>query len=281
MPSVTELQKISSQVRRDVIRMIHAAASGHPGASLGCADFFTVLYFDIIKPDPSAFTIDGRDEDLFFLSNGHLSAGWYSTMARYGYFDIKELGTFRKLGARLQGHPATMEGLPGIRVASGSLGQGLSVATGAALAKRINKDNHLVYCLAGDGELEEGQNWEALMFAAARKVDNLIAVIDYNGQQIDGPVDKVLPLGNLTAKMEAFGWHVFEMNGNDIHEIVDIMASARKATGQGQPVMILMKTHMGAGVDFMIDNHEWHGSPPNDEQAKHALAQLEETLGDF
>ena len=281
MLSIPELQKISSQVRRDVIRMIHAVASGHPGASLGCADFFTVLYFDIMKPDPSHFSVDGIGEDLFFLSNGHLSACWYSVMARYGYFDTKELGTFRKLGSRLQGHPATEERLPGIRVASGSLGQGLSVAIGAALAKRLNKDDHLVYCLTGDGELEEGQNWEALMFAAARKVDNIIAVVDYNGQQIDGPVDKVLPLGNLRAKMEAFDWQVFEMDGNDIHEIVKIMSSAKAATRKEKPVMILMKTHMGAGVDFMLDKHEWHGSPPNDEQAKLALAQLEETSGDF
>ena len=281
MPSIPELQKISTQVRRDVIRMIHRAASGHPGASLGCADFLTVLYFDIMKPDPSHFSMDGKGEDLFFLSNGHLSAGWYSVMARYGFFDIKELGTFRKLGSRLQGHPATMEGLPGVRIASGSLGQGLSVSAGAALAKRLNKDNHLVYCLTGDGELEEGQNWEALMFAAARKVDNIIALVDYNGQQIDGPVDNVLPLGSLKAKMDAFGWHVFEMNGNDISEIVSTMAAAKAATGKGKPVMILMKTHMGEGVDFMIDRHEWHGSPPNDEQAEKALAQLEETLGDF
>ena len=281
MPSIPELQKISSQIRRDVIRMIHTAASGHPGASLGCADFFTILYFDIMKPDPLHFSIDGIGEDLFFLSNGHLSAGWYSVMARFGYFDIKELGTFRKLGSRLQGHPATEEGLPGIRVASGSLGQGLSVAIGAALAKRLNKDDHLVYCLMGDGELEEGQNWEALMFAAARKVDNIIAVVDYNGQQIDGPVNKVLPLGNLRAKMEAFDWHVFEMNGNEIQEVLTIMSKAKAATQKGKPVLVLMKTHMGAGVDFMLDNHEWHGSPPNDEQTKRALAQLEETLGDF
>ena len=281
MLTISDLQNISSQVRRDVIRMIHAAASGHPGASLGCADFFTILYFEIMRPDPSHFSIDGIGEDLFFLSNGHLSAGWYSVMARYGYFDIKELGTFRKLGSRLQGHPATQEGLPGIRVASGSLGQGLSVATGAALAKRLNKDDHLVYCLTGDGELEEGQNWEALMFAAARKVDNIIAVVDYNAQQIDGPVDKVLPLGNLKAKMEAFDWLVFEMNGNEIQEVLKTMASARDVTRKGKPVIVLMKTHMGAGVDFMLDNHEWHGVPPNDEQTKKALAQLNETLGDY
>ena len=281
MPSITELQKISSQVRRDIIRMIHTASSGHPGASLGCADFLTALYFHFMKPDPSHFTIDGKGEDLFFLSNGHLSAGWYSVMAHYGYFDIKELGTFRKLGSRLQGHPATEEGLPGIRVASGSLGQGLSVAIGAALAKRLNKDDHFVYCLTGDGELEEGQNWEALMFGAAREVDNIIVIVDYNGQQIDGPVDKVLPLGNLKAKMDAFGWQVFEMDGNDMNEILQIMASARTAAGKGKPIMILMKTHMGAGVDFMKDNHEWHGSPPNADQMQKALAQLEETSGDY
>jgi transketolase len=281
MPTIPELQKIATQIRRDVIRMIHGAASGHPGASLGCADLFTVLYFEIIKPDARNFKINGKNEDLFFLSNGHLSAGWYSTMARYGFFDIRELGTFRKLGSRLQGHPATHEGLPGIRIASGSLGQGLSVASGAALSKRLNKDPHLVYCLTGDGELEEGQNWESLMFAAARKIDNLIAIVDYNGQQIDGPVDKVLPLGDLHAKMEAFGWTVLVMNGNDIQDILKVMADAKLATGKGKPVMILMKTHMGAGVDFMTDNHEWHGSPPNDEQAQKALAQLEETLGDY
>jgi transketolase len=281
MPSIPELQKIASQVRRDVIRMVHTAASGHPGASLGCADFFTVLYHEIMKPVPSNFTMDGIGEDLFFLSIGHLSAGWYSTLAHSGYFDKKELGSFRKLGSRLQGHPATAEGLPGVRVASGSLGQGLSVAIGAALAKRLNKDDHRVYCLIGDGELEEGQNWEALMFAAARKVDNIIAVVDYNGQQIDGPVNKIIPLGNLKAKMEAFDWLVFEMNGNDIQEVLKVMSEARTATGKGKPVIILMKTHMGQGVDFMVDNHEWHGSPPNDEQAERALAQLEETLGDY
>lgn len=261
--------------------MIYSAASGHPGASLGCADFFTVLYFEIMKPDPSNFTMDGVHEDIFFLSNGHLSAGWYSTLARYGFFTISELASFRKLGSRLQGHPATMEELPGIRISSGSLGQGLSVATGAALAKRLNGDPHLVYCLTGDGELQEGQNWEAMMFAAAAKVDNLIGIIDYNGQQIDGPVDKVVSLGDLRKKVESFSWQVFEMNGNDIREIVEVMKKARSAAGNGKPVMILMKTHMGAGVDFMLDNHQWHGSPPNSDQTKSALAQLEETLGDF
>jgi transketolase len=281
MPSIPELQKIASQIRRDVIRMIHGASSGHPGASLGCADFFSALYFEIMKPDPLTFSIDGIGEDLFFLSNGHLSAGWYSTLARYGYFDITELGTFRKIGSRLQGHPATMEGLPGIRIASGSLGQGLSVAAGAALAKRLNNDKHLVYCLTGDGELEEGQNWEALMFASARKIDNLIAIVDYNGQQIDGPVDKVLPLGDLHAKLEAFGWNVIGMDGNDMKDLVEKMAMARNATNKGTPILVLMKTHMGEGIDFMRDNHEWHGSPPNDEQKDRALAQLEVTLGDF
>jgi transketolase len=281
MPSIPELQKISSQVRRDVIRMVHAAASGHPGGPLGCADFFTALYFEIMKPDPAHFTIDGAGEDIFFLSNGHLSAGWYSILARYGYFDPDELATFRKLNSRLQGHPATEEGLPGIRISSGSLGQGLSVAAGAALSKRLNHDDHRIYCLLGDGELEEGQNWEAMMFAAARKVDNLIAIVDYNGQQIDGPVENIIPLGNLKLKMEAFDWRVFEMDGNNMEELLEVMKQARSATGKGKPVIILMRTQMGHGVDFMLNNHEWHGSAPNDDLAKRALEQLEETLGDY
>jgi transketolase len=261
--------------------MVNGAASGHVGGPLGSADFLVALYFDVMQPDPTAFSMDGKGEDLFFLSNGHLSAGWYSVLARYGYFDVKELASFRKLGSRLQGHPATQEALPGIRMSSGSLGQGLSVAIGAALTKKMNLDEHLVYCLMGDGELEEGQNWEALMFAAAHKVDNLIAVIDYNGKQIDGPVNDVLPLGDLNAKFEAFGWKVFPMYGNDMSEVTGTIKKAQWFTGQGQPILLLMTTHMGCGVDFMTDNHEWHGVPPNNEQLARALGQIEETLGDY
>ena len=281
MLTIEELEKISAQVRRDVVRMVNGAKSGHPGGALGCADFMTALYFKIMKPDPQKFRMDGRDEDIFFLSNGHLSALWYSVMARYGYFDLLELGTFRKLHSRLQGHPATEEGLPGIRISSGSLGQGLSAAIGAALAKKLNKDEHLVYCLMGDGELQEGQNWEAMMFAAAHKVDNLIGIIDYNGKQIDGPVDSVISLGDLDEKIEAFGWKCLDMDGNDMDDVVETLKKAQWYTNQGQPVMILMTTHMGFGVDFMKDNHEWHGTFPTDEQTKIALGQLEETMGDF
>jgi transketolase len=281
MPSTQELQSIATQVRRDIIRMVSGAASGHPGGSLGVADLLVGLYFEIMQPDPAKFTMDGNGEDLFFLSNGHLSACWYSVLARYGYFGINELGTFRKLGSRLQGHPATAEGLPGVRMSSGSLGQGLSVAIGAALAKKLNRDEHMVYCLLGDGELQEGQNWEALMYAAARKVDNLVAIVDYNGKQIDGPVEDVLSLGNLVAKFEAFGWKVFEMYGNDIEEVIQTIRKAQWFTGQQQPVMIVMTTHMGFGVDFMMDNHEWHGVPPTAAQADTALQQLGETIGDY
>jgi transketolase len=281
MPSINELTRISAQVRRDIIRMVHGAASGHPGGSLGCADFITTLFFEIIRPDVYGFTMDGIGEDLFFLSNGHISPAFYSVLARYGYFSPEELRTFRKLNTRLQGHPSTAEGTPGVRIATGSLGQGLSVSIGAALTKRLNSDSHLVYCLTGDGELQEGQNWEALMFGAAHNVDNIIVVIDYNGKQIDGPVEKVLDLGDLPAKLVSFGWQVLEMNGNEIGEILSIMKEARNATGKGRPVAIVMSTRMGFGVDFMLDNHEWHGSPPNDEQAKRALEQLEETIGDY
>jgi transketolase len=281
MHSVSVLQDLACQVRRDIIRMTNGAGSGHPGGPLGTADFLVSLYFEFMKPDPQKFTMNGEGEDLFFLSNGHLSAGWYSVLARYGYFEPKELGTFRKLGSRLQGHPSVHEGLPGIRMASGSLGQGLSVACGAALAKRLNNDPHTVFCLLGDGELDEGQNWEALMFAAARKIDNLIAVVDYNGQQIDGIVQKVLDLGNLKAKLEAFGWKVIEMYGNDPEDIQKVFPLAITELHQGQPVIIVMTTHMGFGVDFMLDDHNWHGVPPNDEEAKRALAQLPETLGDY
>jgi transketolase len=281
MPSVSALQNLACQVRRDIIRMTNSAGSGHPGGALGTADFLVTLYFEIMKPDPGGFTMDGTGEDLLFLSNGHLSAVWYSVLARYGYFDTSELATFRKLSSRLQGHPSVHEGLPGIRMASGSLGQGLSVACGAALAKRLNNDTHPVWCLMGDGELDEGQNWEALMFAPARKIDNLIAVVDCNGQQIDGPVKKVLDLGNLKAKFDSFGWRVVEMNGNDIPDIIEKLGIAISALHHEQPVVIMMTTHMGNGVDFMLDNHEWHGVPPNDEQAKQALGQLAETLGDY
>lgn len=281
MLSTQELEKIASQVRRDIVRMVNGASSGHPGGPLGSADFLVALYFKIMKPDPERFTMDGVGEDLFFLSNGHLSAGWYSVLARYGYFGTVELGTFRKLGSRLQGHPATAEGLPGVRMSSGSLGQGLSVAVGAAIAKKLNGDEHLVYCLLGDGELQEGQNWEAMMFAAGKKVDNLVAVIDYNGVQIDGPNDKVVPLGDLQAKFDAFGWKALTMYGNEMAEVVDTLKEAQWYTGQGKPVVIVMTTHMGFGVDFMYDNHEWHGVFPNDDQTKSALAQLNETIGDY
>jgi transketolase len=281
MISIQDLEKLSAQVRRDVVRMVNNASSGHPGGPLGCADFFVALYFKIMKPDAMNFTMDGAGEDVFFLSNGHLSAGWYSVLARYGYFSLPELGTFRKLNSRLQGHPATAEGLPGIRMSSGSLGQGLSVSIGAAIAKKLNHDEHLVYCLLGDGELQEGQNWEAFMFAAGKNVDNLVAVVDCNGVQIDGPNDKVMPMGDLRAKFEAFGWNVLEMYGNDMADVVDTLKKAQWYTGQGKPVMILMTTHMGFGVDYMFDNHEWHGVFPNNEQTEKALAQLPVTLGDY
>lgn len=278
---ISELEKIASQVRRDIVRMVHAQASGHPGGALGCADFFTALYFEILEHDPYKFEMDGKDVDLFFLSNGHLSAVWYSVLARSGYFDVEELATFRKIDTRLQGHPTPAEELPGIRIASGSLGQGLSVALGAAKAKKLNNDDHLVYVLMGDGELQEGQVWEAAMFAAAKKYDNIIATVDYNGKQIDGPVDSVLSLGDLKAKWEAFGWIVLEMNGNIMSEILSTLKEAVKLTGKEKPVVILMKTEMGMGVDFMMGTHKWHGSAPNDEQLEKALSQLEETLGDY
>jgi transketolase len=281
MPTIAELQQTSIQVRRDILRMIHAVNSGHPGGSLGSADFLTALYFEIMEHNPKSFSMDGENEDLFFLSNGHLSALIYSVLARSGYFPIAELATFRKLNTRLQGHPTTHDGLPGIRIASGSLGQGLSVAIGAAVAKKLNNDNHIVYTLHGDGELQEGQIWEAIMFAAAKKVDNLIATVDYNGKQIDGPVEEVLSLGNLKAKWEAFGWDVLEANGNDMNEIVNTLKIAKQHTGKQKPVVILMKTEMGNGVDFMMGTHKWHGSAPNDDQLIKALAQLPETLGDY
>lgn len=277
---IAKLESTAKQVRRDIVRMVHACQSGHPGGSLGCADFFVALYFHQMTHQ-NTFNPDGVDEDLFFLSNGHISPVFYSTLARAGYFEASELATFRKINSRLQGHPTTHEHLPGIRVASGSLGQGLSVAIGAALAKRVNQDDKLVYVLMGDGELQEGQVWEAAMFAPHNKVDNLIATIDVNGQQIDGSTEQVLSLGNLRAKWEAFGWDVFETNGNNMSELVKTLEEAKNHTGQGKPVMILMKTEMGNGVDFMMGSHKWHGVAPNDEQLNAALGQLEETLGDY
>jgi transketolase len=281
MYSISQLQEISTQVRRDILRMVHAVNSGHPGGSLGCADFLTCLFFEIMKHDPRKFSMDGIGEDMFFLSNGHISPAFYSVLARNGYFDVKELATFRKLGTRLQGHPTPAEHIPGVRIASGSLGQGLSAAIGAALAKKYNKDNSLVYCLMGDGELEEGQVWEAAMFASHKKVDNLIAVIDYNGKQIDGPTDEVMSLGDLKAKWLSFGWNVFEMNGNDISDILNNINIVKSNTGKEKPLIILMHTEMGYGVDFMMGTHKWHGVAPNDEQLAKALSQLNETLGDY
>jgi transketolase len=280
MPTTQELKNIASQVRRDIVRMVHGVQSGHPGGSLGCTDYLTALYFNTMKHDTS-FNMAGKGEDLFFLSNGHISPVFYSVLARVGYFDIKELETFRKLNSRLQGHPTTHEHLPGIRIASGSLGQGMSVAIGAALAKKFDGDDRTVYSLHGDGELDEGQNWEAIMFAAHKKVENLIATIDYNGQQIDGPTSKVMNLGNLKAKFEAFDWTVLEMDGNDMDDLIAGLEKAKSLTGQGKPICILMKTSMGKGVDFMEGSHEWHGIAPNDEQLAKALAQLPETLGDY
>ncbi len=276
-----ELEKIASQVRRDILRMVSAVNSGHPGGSLGCADFLTVLYFDIMNHNASNFSMNGLNEDIFFLSNGHISPVWYSVLARSGYFPASELGTFRKLGSRLQGHPSTDKKLPGIRMASGSLGQGLSVAVGTANAKKLNNDKSLVFTLHGDGELQEGQIWEALMYAAANKVDNLIATIDYNGRQIDGDVDDVLSLGNLHAKFTAFGWEVLEMDGHNIDELKATLRKAISMTGNKKPIVIIMKTEMGQGVDFMIGSHKWHGVAPNPEQLENALGQLTETLGDY
>lgn len=279
--NIETLKKTAAQVRRDILRMVHAVNSGHPGGSLGCTDFLTALYFNQMHHQPQPFSMEGKGEDVFFLSNGHVSPLWYSVLARSGYFKVSELATFRKLNSRLQGHPATHEGLPGIRVASGSLGQGMSVAAGVALAKKLDKDPGIVYSLHGDGELDEGQIWEAALFAPHHKIDNLICTIDANGQQIDGPTEKVLSLGNLRAKWEAFGWRVLEMNGNVMEEIVKILTEARSLCGKGQPILIIMKTEMGKGVDFMEGTHKWHGVAPNDEQLATALAQLPETLGDY
>jgi transketolase len=277
MPSLTD---IASQIRRDILRMVHGVNSGHPGGSLGCTDFFTALYFKVMKHNPS-FTMDGHEEDLFFLSNGHISPVFYATLARAGYFDAAELGSFRKIDSRLQGHPTTHEGLPGVRVASGSLGQGMSVAIGAALAKKLNNQQNVVFSLHGDGELQEGQNWEAIMFAPANNVDNLVATIDWNGQQIDGPTYKVLDLGNIKEKFESFGWQTLEMNGNDMDEVVAKLEEAVALTGKGKPIVIIMRTIMGKGVDFMENDHNWHGVAPNDEQLAKAMEQLPETLGDY
>lgn len=280
MTDINQLNSTASQIRRDILRMVHGASSGHPGGSLGCADFLTALYFSILN-HKTDFNMDGKDEDLFFLSNGHISPVWYSTLARSGYFDVSELATFRKINTRLQGHPTTHEKLPGVRVASGSLGQGLSVALGAALTKKLNGDNSLVYTLHGDGELQEGQIWEAAMFAAHQKIDNIISTIDCNNRQIDGDVEDVLSLGNLGAKFEAFGWKVLHMNGHDMENILETINKAKSETGKGVPIVILMKTEMGQGVDFMMGTHKWHGVAPNDEQLENALSQLEETLGDY
>tara|TARA_B100000686_G_C16795662_1_gene982128 strand:+ start:2428 stop:3279 length:852 start_codon:yes stop_codon:yes gene_type:complete len=277
---IDELEKISSQVRRDIVRMVHKVQSGHPGGSLGCTDFFVTLFFQIMKRN-SVFDMNGKNEDIFFLSNGHISPVFYSVLARLGYFKLDELYTFRKLNSRLQGHPATHEGLPGIRVASGSLGQGLSVAIGAALSKKLNNDNNLVYVLLGDGELQEGQVWEALMFASHNKLDNIMVTIDYNGQQIDGPVDEINSLLNLKDKLKSFGWKVIESDGNDYNSLIESFNKAKSKLDKGFPVINIMKTVMGKGVDFMENSHKWHGIAPNNEQLAKALDQLEETLGDY
>lgn len=282
MASIAELEKIVHQIRRDIVRMVHAVNSGHPGGSLGCTEFLVALYFDVMKHNPSRFTMDGVGEDVFFLSNGHISPVFYSVLARSGYFPVKELATFRKLNSRLQGHPTTHEHLEGVRMASGSLGQGLSNAIGAALAKKLNNDKSIVYSLHGDGELQEGQIWEAAMYASAKNVDNLIATVDMNGQQIDGSTDKVLNMGSLRAKFEAFGWYVLDLEkGNDVASVISALNTAKEHTGKGKPVIILMKTEMGNGVDFMMGSHKWHGVAPNDEQLAQALNQNAETLGDY
>ncbi|WBL21575.1 transketolase [Zunongwangia sp. HRR-M8] len=281
MANIEELKSFATQVRRDIVRQVHKVNSGHPGGSLGCTEFFVALYQEILEHDPS-FNMDGVGEDLFFLSNGHISPVFYSVLARSGYFPVEELSTFRMIDSRLQGHPTTHEGLPGIRIASGSLGQGMSIALGAAQAKKLNKDSHLVFSLHGDGELQEGQNWEAIMYAGANGVDNLISTVDVNGQQIDGSTDTVLNMGDLRAKFEAFGWDVLEIaEGNDIEKVIEGLNEAKEHTGKGKPVCVLMTTVMGNGVDFMMHTHEWHGKAPNDEQLESALAQNPETLGDY
>ncbi len=277
---IEELNQVASQVRRDIVRMVHGCQSGHPGGSLGCADFLVALYFHVLQHH-TKFNMDGNNEDLFFLSNGHISPVWYSVLARSGYFDASELASFRKLNSRLQGHPTTHEHLPGVRIASGSLGQGMSVAIGAALTKKLNQDDGVVFSLHGDGELQEGQIWEAAMYAPHNKVDNLISTIDVNGQQIDGSTENVLSLGNLRAKWEAFGWDVLTMNGNDMTDVVRVLELAKSKTNKGKPILILMETMMGNGVDFMMHTHKWHGTAPNDEQLAIALTQLHETIGDY
>lgn len=281
MPTIQQLEDFTTQVRRDILRMVHAVNSGHPGGSLGCTEFFTVMYQELMNYSTD-FTMDGLGEDLFFLSNGHISPVYYSVLARSGFFPVEELATFRKIDSRLQGHPTTHEHLPGVRIASGSLGQGMSVAIGAAKAKKLNNDDSIVYSLHGDGELQEGQIWEAIMFAAGKKVDNLIATIDYNGQQIDGATDDVMPLGNLKAKFEAFGWDVLEIKeGNSVSAILEGMKIAKSRIGKGRPVCVLLHTVMGNGVDFMMHTHAWHGKAPNDEQLAIGLSQNAETLGDY
>jgi transketolase len=279
--STQEISHLTSQIRRDILRMVHGCKSGHPGGSLGCADFLAALYFNVMEHNPD-FKMDGQHEDIFFLSNGHISPVFYSVLARAGYFPVEELKTFRKLNTRLQGHPTTHEGLPGVRIASGSLGQGISAAAGAALAKKLNKDSHLVYALMGDGEIEEGQNWEAFMFAAHQKIDNLIVTIDYNGQQIDGSTKEVMGLGDdIAEKVRAFGWEILHMDGHNIQNILDTLAQAKSLVGHGKPIFIIMKTEMGYPVDFMMGSHKWHGVAPNDAELANALSQLPETIGDY
>jgi len=281
MATTQELQDFTQQVRRDILRMVHAVNSGHPGGSLGCAEFFTVLYQEVLE-DSTDFTMDGENENLFFLSNGHISPVYYSVLARSGFFPVEELATFRKMNTRLQGHPTTHEGLPGIRVASGSLGQGMSVAIGAAEAKKLNGDSKIIYTLHGDGELQEGQIWESAMYASAKKIDNIISTIDLNGKQIDGATDDVLPMGSIRAKFEAFGWEVLEVKkGNDIDAIISGLSEAKSKTGNGKPVCVLLHTEMGNGIDFMMHTHAWHGKAPNDEQLANALEQNPVTLGDY
>lgn len=281
MHDTEKLKAVACQVRRDLLRMIHGAASGHPGGSLGCADLLTALYFSVMDHDPAKFDMDGKGRDVFFLSNGHISAAWYSVMARSGYFPVSELKTFRFFGTRLQGHPTPAEHLEGVRIASGSLGQGLSVACGAAITKKLNNDKSIVYCLMGDGEIQEGQVWEAAMFAPHKKLDNIIAFVDYNGKQIDGPTSEVLDPGDIYAKWKSFGWDVLKMDGNNMLNILDTLKDAQNRLNKGTPVMVIMKTEMGMGVDFMMGTHKWHGSAPSDEQLAKALAQIPETLGDY
>ena len=281
MSSITDLKNLCTQIRRDILRMVHASNSGHPGGSLGCTEFFVALYFEVMNHNKK-FSMDGIGEDLFFLSNGHISPVWYSVLARSGYFDISELATFRKINSRLQGHPATDEGIEGVRMASGSLGQGLSVAIGAALSKKLNKEDKLIFSLHGDGELQEGQIWEAAMYASANRVDNLIATIDYNQKQIDGETENVLPMGNLAEKFKSFGWKVLEeKNGNELEAIINSLNNAKKISGNGKPIVIILHTEMGNGVDFMMGSHKWHGIAPNDEQLAKGLIQNPETLGDY